>query len=713
VDISLHANPPPNDGGLGLVCRYTEAGWYQFMIEPTDKWSIWMAKVDEAGQLHFYKLGEGGYFYFSRYQRLEIRLECKGDRLTIYAEGTKLASLHEDTFPTGKVGLAGWSFTDPGQVALIDKFTVQRAQWSESTATGPAPTPAADGTFYTTQFEDLNAFSKTWFSFSPFKSGNLYYINDFDPGTGNVEISADFRNDVTTRGLICRYSEDGWYAAVYSGGGGVTLTRIERELDGVQHSVDLGGAGVSGDANPTQILTLTLTCTGNQISVSIDGKTLLWVEDGTFTTGRFGLVVDKLDPPVSLRTAFTSYTVRPAKAPAHLQPGEILFSNVFDTPQEFESKWGWITNDPHVKIQDDSVLLTSGDTGIPFTEIGLSNGTLSENAELAMDVEFLAESWINLYCRNTSTDRSSFHVHSSGTWDLVTSGQNLAHGNSTSIHPDRNQFTMRCVGNQLTLIANGETVATVEQPSYLPTVGDVGFYLKPDNSQIKLTSLTLKVLQGSPLPPASTLPNQVVLPVFEPGAEIYQTDFSDLGEVAYFNKRNIIFPESRLELPGYVYLVNFEYRESGFDPMLAGIYIKNGVKALYQQDMSDMAVEVNAEATFSEEAPGPMVLVCRYNVMGSYEFSILPDGKWAITRNGPLDYDFRIPAVILAQGESSAIKPDRNQMTATCQGSDLIFSVNGEELGRAQDDLFVDGKVGIGVGPDSAGTFANFSVRLK
>jgi hypothetical protein len=130
----------------------------------------------------------------------------------------------------------------------------------------------------------------------------------------------------------------------------------------------------------------------------------------------------------------------------------------------------------------------------------------------------------------------------------------------------------------------------------------------------------------------------------------------------------------------------------------------------YGQELSDLPVVASAEAVFGEPA-GAVSLTCRSNSFGRYEFTIWPDGKWAINRTIPDGEGIHESITTLTNGQSPVILPERNQLTAACQGSELVFSANGTELGRAQDDWFVDGKVGVGVGPNSNATFANFSLH--
>ena len=68
---------------------------------------------------------------------------------------------------------------------------------------------------------------------------------------------------------------------------------------------------------------------------------------------------------------------------------------------------------------------------------------------------------------------------------------------------------------------------------------------------------------------------------------------------------------------------------------------------------------------------------------------------------------------ILAHGTSSAILPGSNHITATCQGNELIFSANGTELGRVQDDMYPEGQVGLFFDTYAAGSFTNLTVQVK
>ncbi len=692
VDISLHATSTNYGGSVGLVCRYTEKGWYQFMVEPNGVWSVRLVGYDETGHLRFRKISSG-----IRWLGLnvDLRAECKGDTLSFYLNGENLAFLHDNTYPRGQVGVLSWSFDQAGQVGYIDKFSLQRVQWSESAAPGPAPTPGADGTIYTTDFGNLDALSQYWYTFlrteilgPGAERKTNYYINDFDPGT-DVEISADLTAGSGTRSLICRYSSDGWYEAGYGNspsGIYIGLARLEHNANGELVTTWLASQAFDDASTPK----LTLTCAGNQLEVSVDGELYLSYEDNLWRTGRYGFSFVS-NTPISPKALFGSFMVRPAQTP---QPGDVIYSEVFDTPEKITSNWNLDMSgvDPRITIQDNSLVLVPGDNVLhPGNDIS------AENIEFGVDLEFLAKSDLVLHCRVDSAASIGFDIHSNGDWGIVLNfEQVLANGNSASIHSGNNQFTIKCVDNRLTLIANGDTLATVEQPSYGPSIGKVGFDVFDGSSQVKVNSLTLKLMQSASLPPTSPLLNQVFTPVYPPGKAIYawnSTNFVDRSRTLWYSWYAGSQPGS-------------EENGSVIVPGQKGLTYWN-----YQSDLYDLPLELTADVTFSGKS-GAIGLMCRYTQLGRYEFLIQPDGTWIIRRNRSEWFAPSSAGIsVLAHGTSSAIQPGANQVSVSCQADELIFSANGSELGRVQDALYPEGKIGIFFDAYTSGTFNNLNVR--
>jgi hypothetical protein len=700
-DVDISANL--YSGYTGLVCRYSEAGWYQFMVEPRGVWSVRLVQYDEAGQLHFHIISSG------RGGGDVLRSECKGDRLTFYMDGIKYASLHDDTFTEGKVGVLGWSFDRPGEIGLIDNFTVQHAEWNELPGASSAPTPAADGALYSTDFARLDDLKLHWLVddrgvIGLAGSNRLFggpggevaphtynYINDFDPGP-DVVISAGIQPSMfMARGLICRYSEDGWYQVHHqkdSGGDILVLDRVKRDEQGKLKDFVLGMKGLPD----IQDVNLTLSCVGDQLSVALNGETAIYVEDATWTSGRYGFMFMG-NPPGNARAAFSSFSVQPAKTSR--QVGDALFTQVSETVQQIGLNWAIFWNtDPHVTTKDDAIVLLPG-----FRNTG--NANLAQNVEATFDVEFLSESGIGMDCRSGSPESISFQLDSGGGWAIFGHDQMLANGTSTSIRPDKNIFTIRCFEKQLTLVANGETVGSFELPSYTPAAGNVTFFLMGESSQIKLNKFTLSVFQGNPLPPVTSLLNQVSIPSYQPGEEIYAFQFGDF----WWPRDSKSW--TRVSGPGL----------SPADPLETIVVpsSKDAIAWSYRPDLYDLPVEITAETAFTSKSGG-IGLFCRvtseFLESERYEFLIQPDGKWFIRQNRSAWYAPSASNItILAQGTSTAVLPYANQISAVCNGNELILTVNGTELGRAQDDLYPEGSAGIFFDLYTAGTFTNVSIR--
>jgi hypothetical protein len=314
-------------------------------------------------------------------------------------------------------------------------------------------------------------------------------------------------------------------------------------------------------------------------------------------------------------------------------------------------------------------------------------GSISENAEMTLDLDFLADSQISLGCRSGSPFAPLFNINSHGDWDIM-SGPG-GNGNYASINPDRNQFTLRCLGSQVTLIANGELVKTVELPDIAPQAGMMVFNVGP-NSRVSPKKITLNILQSSSLPQPTTLPNRAVLPPeYAPGEEIYQTDFVDWR-------------------PNW----KFAFAAAGSFKPEQGFVMESQkfpITLLYRPEIGDTEVEIGANVVFGKS--GYLGLTCRFTPLGRYEFLIQQDGTWLIRRD-TADFEPRLTNyTTLAQGKSIAIQSDQNELTAICQGNELIFSANGEELGRVHDDLYPEGLVGIFFDSYTAGSFTNLTMR--
>jgi len=720
VDISAQLQ----NGHMGLVCRYSETGWYQFMVEPEGIWSIRLVKPDENGQFHFYTISSG-----LRWGRETLRAECKGDRLTFYIDGEEMASLHDQTFPTGKVGLLGWNFPISGEIGIgmkagdigmVDNFNVQRAQWSETDLPGPAPTPGADGAIYSTDFAQLDDLNPYWVKVdigvegvpgSPLLVGGpgqaaphtYQYLNDFDPGT-DVEISADVRGAWNfPRGLICRYGEDGWYETFYmkddTSHARVALVFGQRDEQGklVRSILDTYYPPTAASQ-----VNLTLTCTGNQVSVKLNGEQVLYTENNTWLSGRYGFFFTD-NQPGNIRNTLLNYAVRPVDAPKPVKVGDVIYEKTFNTPEEIASTFNLeLMDGERLKIQDNALLLMPGNTPLhPF-----SNDKFAD-VELVLDAEFLSSATLNLHCRNESASLIGAEINQKGDWNLgLNYEKSLANGHSPAIQAGKNQLRLSCLGPKITFKVNGETLASVELPDYSPVQGAVGWDVY-EGSEVKITRVALTAFQSQMPPLALTPPlNQVSIPAYQPGDVIFAWDKDALFyRPGWWGKENRPW--------------NWTARFNGAHPPQRAenaVVVTPIEKFLtyfaYRPDLYDLPIEISAQATLTSKGGG-VALFCRATQNGRYEFYLQPDGKWFIRRN--VIPELYLPKAkhltILANGTVENFSPENMQLSATCNGLDLIFTLNGVEIGRAQDTLYPEGQAGIFFDVFSEGSFTNLTIK--
>ncbi len=131
------------------------------------------------------------------------------------------------------------------------------------------------------------------------------------------------------------------------------------------------------------------------------------------------------------------------------------------------------------------------------------------------------------------------------------------------------------------------------------------------------------------------------------------------------------------------------------------------VYALYDLELVPSDVRIDAAV---ETVAGPnrnnISLVCRATTDGWYEFSMNSGGYWYIWKYLNGDY------TMLNSGASTAInlQKSKNELIATCIGTELSFYVNGTKMGSARDNRFQGGgQAGVSVSTfDIAGAGVEF-----
>lgn len=129
-------------------------------------------------------------------------------------------------------------------------------------------------------------------------------------------------------------------------------------------------------------------------------------------------------------------------------------------------------------------------------------------------------------------------------------------------------------------------------------------------------------------------------------------------------------------------------------------------------EYDDVRIEANV-ALVGGPNETVIILTCRTDDNGQdgYFFAYQPGGLWYIvyvSPDGEADFLKNGGTFVLNLGEAE------NTFSATCEGEDLIFGINGEEIARTTDSRATDGLVGFGIEtvdiPGSQVEFRNLSV---
>ncbi len=130
--------------------------------------------------------------------------------------------------------------------------------------------------------------------------GQLWWTNPgrtFDDVIINAEARQVSGPNDNAYGLICRYqNEDNFYVFLISGDGYFTIGKYQTGAENVVYLTENGQFQPS-DAIHTGVATneMRASCIGNQLSLEVNGVSLVTVTDPTFVTGDVGLAAGTLE----------------------------------------------------------------------------------------------------------------------------------------------------------------------------------------------------------------------------------------------------------------------------------------------------------------------------------------------------------------------------------------------------------------------------------
>jgi len=117
----------PDDNDFGVICRYDdESNFYFFIISSDGYYGV--GKVIDGEQI---LLGEEELVPSDAIKignvMNNIKVDCVGSTLTLFANGSQLISVDDSSFTSGDVGLIAGSFDNPGTDIHFDNFVVRES----------------------------------------------------------------------------------------------------------------------------------------------------------------------------------------------------------------------------------------------------------------------------------------------------------------------------------------------------------------------------------------------------------------------------------------------------------------------------------------------------------------------------------------------------------------------------------------------------------
>ncbi|MEE4194082.1 MAG: hypothetical protein V2J07_02680 [Anaerolineae bacterium] len=103
VETTIEVNDGAYNNNLGVTCRVTDEGWYEFLIRTNGYWDLYIFDVDSSQYQH---LDTGGSWDINmKYAENTIGMLCDGDEMTLYINGVKVKTVRNDVWDEGGVGL--------------------------------------------------------------------------------------------------------------------------------------------------------------------------------------------------------------------------------------------------------------------------------------------------------------------------------------------------------------------------------------------------------------------------------------------------------------------------------------------------------------------------------------------------------------------------------------------------------------------------------
>ncbi len=129
VSISAKFAGTPS-GSIGLICRYSENGWYEFNLASDGTYSILFGQLLAEGIAHYTPIATDSTNHLQAGNlNYEIGLTCQENTLLMYINGTLLRNKDVTNYglTEGRVGITSASFEETPMTATFDWVKISEA----------------------------------------------------------------------------------------------------------------------------------------------------------------------------------------------------------------------------------------------------------------------------------------------------------------------------------------------------------------------------------------------------------------------------------------------------------------------------------------------------------------------------------------------------------------------------------------------------------
>jgi S1-C subfamily serine protease len=464
----------PDDNAFGVILRYQDEsnfylfeissdGFYQILLKKDDEW----INLVEWTETDLINLGD----------RNVIAAEAQGNRFSMFINGVQVNQVNDDSFGTGRVGLAVEAYSEPNVSIGFDNARLRTPGGSHEVTV----VPRDDAERELIYSDDFSTDSGDWYTGSDedtvfgYEDGG-YFIqvmgNVFGASSSlalennDVIIEVDAREvpgpGVNSFGVLCRYFDEKNFYSFQIGSEGHYV--IRKYLNGEGETLV--------DWTETEAIhrgeawnQLRAACIGDELSLWVNDVLLVTTTDDDLPIGDVALTVATYDEG-DVRVYFDDLSIfAPVSVDARETTGTLLVDDFSD-----ESLWT-VEEDPY-----HSLFYDDGEYYIEVLESETRAGASSRDSwgDVVIDVDARQvsgpdDNQYGLCCRFQDKDNYyEFDISGDGYYAifLLQGGESktLARWTATkAINQGQasNHLSVRCEGDRLAMWINGEFVAEV------------------------------------------------------------------------------------------------------------------------------------------------------------------------------------------------------------------------------------------------------------